>query len=207
MKYLLALALVLMGCGSDNGGDNAKDTDKVKSSSQNSPKPADNQITSIALETKDDLPACEALNDTQLAYIMDLDIFYVCKSLDWKLVAIKGEDGKNGTNGSNGSDGISSNSSNLWHDSITGYNWLLGGPGTAWTAATSCSNGYREPTNNEGLDAALHGIRSIASLLSLNLEFWTGIANDASYIGLTNGSASIKAGITSEARSIFCVKE
>lgn len=206
MYKLLILFLALQGCGS---GDHSspdhvgKALAKSGTEATEAPQVEEPTIDSISLSTAADLPDCLKANNHQLAYILSEELFYTCSDLAWARVEIKGKDGSNGVKGA---DGISNNSSNLWHDQITGLDWLLGGPGTAWNAESACSNGYREPSNAEGLAAALHGVRAIAGVLGLNLEFWTGIGNDASYVGLTAGVVSLKAGITTDARSIFCVK-
>lgn len=195
-RYLIAITLLLTNCGSDDSKPTKADEEVAISATPATPS------QTIALETNADLPACEKANKGQLAYVIDEETFYSCDE-SWAVIEVKGKNGKDGVDGQ---DGISSNSSNLWHDQITGLDWVLGGPGTSWMAEAACTNGYREANSAEGLLAAQHGIRAIASLIGLNMEFWTGVGNDASYIGLTAGVAAIKAGVTSDSRSIFCVK-
>lgn len=200
------LVLSMSGCGSESSGNNENSDSEKQEKGVVTSSP---DIDSIALESKSELPECVKENESQLAYVIDEDQFYVCKS-SWKVVSIKGKQGDKGEKGDSGSTVIrDSNNSNYWTDSITGYQWFLGGTATKANALITCTGDYRLPTLEEGKTAVNHGIRLIAADIGANADFWSSSFNLAGvpqFVTLNAGNAEGSDGTSVMTKSVFCVK-
>lgn len=194
MKRLLTLLLTLTACGHEDGAKQAAATTAPVATARG---------YSIALNTLSEMPACTADNETQLAYVAEVQLFYVCTSTRWTEVAIKGADGKDGTagaagtNGKDGVDGVDGAPlpANEWIDPLTGMHWIVGGATTA-ALGVRCGKG-RAPTNEEAVDAVAHGI-FVAFPPGIN-DMWTATGQ---VLNVANAYAP-----TSGAHGNFCIKE
>lgn len=178
MKALLLVTLfVLFGCGRDDGGEAAE----TKSDSQKSSNGED-KITSIALESKEDLPACNEETKHMLAYIIDSEIFMTCQGTSWVEIEIKGKDGENGVDGKDGSNAQAEPDLplNSWIDPFTSREWVLVGSGQCPTTK-EYAPGCFIPDYVAALEAASHGLLGKVNELSLPTNFW---ANDGVCSGL-----------------------
>lgn len=197
---IMALTAILSGCGSDQGDDSAASTspesDKLAEGKASS-------LGSIRLQAKDDLPECTEENNTQLAYIIDDEAFYVCEALEWVEAEIKGKDGQKGQDGSDGQDASLSNS---WVDPVTGYEWMIGGYGT-WTGSY-CATGYQRPDVWIAGDAIAHGLITASLSISGPNNIWTinhdVASNQGQYLDV-NGTWVYAA--KTSAKGIFCYKQ
>ena len=94
----IVLALATWSCGfgkkSDGGGSGGAAKDDA---------PSDR--TSLAIQTKSDLPECGDGNASQLAYVLEEEMFYACSGSQWTAISIQGPKGDKGDTGSQGEQG------------------------------------------------------------------------------------------------------
>ncbi len=164
-NLIFALILLLASCGDGNSSEPSNASEPTISDETQKDLPAVSSTSSIALKTKENLPECLEANDTQLAYIIDEEIFYVCDTLEWQAVDIKGADGNDG------SDGQDAELANTWTDPNTGLNWLIGGNGTWSTDA--CPDGWQRPNVWQGTAAVANGLLVASAQISGPDDIWS----------------------------------
>lgn len=195
--YIFIFILIVFGCGRESAK-NENSTDSKVSPKESSKKAIeDNSPQSISLESKADLPECAAKNQTQLAYILENKTFYVCKK-EWVAIDI-------------GPQYEEPLAYNEWKDPITQKIWLIGNTANYAAAKLTCSGDYRLPSSDEGMIAALHGIRIIAQQMNAPANFWTNIEDDgfsAQMIYLNGHNPTIGHSVmTLDTISVFCIKD
>jgi hypothetical protein len=201
VNYML-LSLLLVGCGSDS-----EDKSAASTSPESDIYHTDevSNVRSISLKEKSDLPECLEANDTQLAYVIDEEAFYVCESSEWVEADIKGKDGERGADGNNGSDGQDGTPSNQWLDPNDGKTWLIGGNG-AWTVSF-CPAGWTRPNVWEGTAAVAHGLLVASAQISGPDDIWTINFDVSSNLGQyvdVNGAWVYSP--KTDSRGMFCYK-
>ena len=197
IMFAIVIFLLLTSCGSSSGSDSDDADTKGEVASSQDP------LASIALESKDKLPKCHKDNDTQLSYIIDEDMFYTCSEGEWVEVDAQGKDGKTVE--------VDNEIYHSWTDPFTSLTWVFAGTSDyqsfSYSAVQTCAtSGFRMPTKAEGVAAKAHGIRSIATELGHNEDFW--VESDTTGGALpwrinVNGSQQVVATTTN---SIFCIK-
>lgn len=114
-----------------------------------------NGPTTLALDSKKDLPDCSSDNQDQLVYIIKEQQFYTCDD-KWTKIDIQGEDG---------ADAEQLGEDN-YLDKITGYVWQIGNATDWTTASTACTGDFTGADRATIRTAVLHG-------LSLPAGVWT----------------------------------
>lgn len=204
-ELLTMILLILIGCGREE-----------ESNKQGASSP---QLLSIALQSKDDLPECSRLNDTQMSYVIDIEQYFVCKEESWMEIdppsntktakGSKGEDGKDGTDGE-------TVTTNNWYDSTTGKLWIIGAQVNVGLINTACSGNYRLPTKDEALGAAIRGLGVAASTINGPTTMWTSTpyvpssgAGSQTFINAINTAPSDAESIiaNSQSKGLFCVEK
>ena len=162
MQNLIWL-LLLIGCGDDKGNNETESKEDITT------------LQSIALKSKHDLPECLESNETQLAYVKDEKVFYVCEKGDWLAIDLEVKSEIKtvvGAKGDDGSDGETVTTNN-WYDSVTGKYWLIGSNNTYDNAFAGCISPWRLPGKNEALAAAQRGLGVAASTINGPTTMWT----------------------------------
>lgn len=213
MKTLLIImSFVFVSCGGSDGGGSASDTPASEVNAQSEDNPARNQ--SITLASVSDLPDCDETIDKQLVYVLDEEMFYLCRKGEWVEVSIKGEDGRDGVDGQDGVTTVveeeATNKKNQWVDTLTGLTWLIGGGGTYAQAVAACTSGYRVPTWAEAELAIGHGLRAIAASIPATQNFWidpTGTGQTGAWYATETSGLPNKFQVAATAGyAIYCVK-
>ena len=200
LMKIIFIVSILTACGTDKGSDSPSSDSEAQ---EKSVVTQSDEISSIALDSKSELPSCDESNATQLAYILDEDTFYVCRKESWSVIDLKGKDGVTTT-----VQVEVGNKANQWIDSVSGLSWQLGGVGTIAMANAACLAPYRLPTKDEASDAVSRGIRLIAIDIGANPDFWTSMIDYGTFIFMSASGGVWQAGVGSSStqKSVFCVK-
>lgn len=211
-RIVLLVSFLVLSCGTENGGGGAN---LVSPSDQRLP---DDQAAESPhaqlVATQAEAPACDAAGEGRLIYVKDESVFKACASGAWEAIDLKGPKGdkgdpgdagakgKDGSDGDNGTDGLGT----LWVDPITGYRWIAATSGTFATALLACDGDYALPTENELLDAALHGM---ANSLDQHATAWAGPDSGNAWNYSVSLGANPTAGTTTKTDTIgvYCVKK
>lgn len=198
MKILVLTAVLVLGCGTHDGG-------KAAGSSL-----ADNPTSTVLVDkpqmahlvaSKDLLKPCTAENDSQLVYVKGDGQFYSCEALIWTPIDLNGRDGVDGKDGKDGASAFNI-PENHWVDPMSGKTIAIGA--TMWTGEVSCTSPWRLPANGtEARSFALHGLSEKLGRLGLSKSFW--FAND-NYIDGSSTSYFARQDILA-ARVLICVKD
>ncbi len=200
LKIALVFAL-LSGCGqpASDGGKPAPAAHPVTSAGEPSPPLTPSGKPAMLVET---LPACSPAEEGWIVYLVPAAELQACESGSWTTLLIKGDTGETGHSGRDGADGAPGKagaagaqgiagaagaagtdgkpiSANVWADPVSDQLWLIGG--TADTAPTSCTNGWRLPTPAEIVTASSRGIfGALASSLATDAAYECGWTTDSS---------------------------
>lgn len=208
MKFLILVLLLLVSCGTDDGGGSANLVD-----AQTSKKDDKNKLQSLYVANADKLPSCSDENDSQLAYAKQEDAFFVCNAGNWDEITIDGDQGEKGEKGDDGEQGDAGMAvDNTWEDPITGYTWLIGSNAVWATANSACSGSWSLGTRAEVLAAALHGLGVASDNLGGPDNTWTiestGTGTYYSIITLqASPTSESTGGPTVTLRGSICVKK
>lgn len=182
-KFLLVSPLILAACGAEDAVKQAPQETSLTEQADEPAAPASPNASILAVR---ELPACDALSNGQMVYVVPTGEFKICDATtgDWLIVSIKGEQGDDGLDGKNGKDGVNgvngvdgaqgpqgvqgvqgedgqTASNNMWYDPVADKWWLKGnGAVTNWVDATTsiCTGAWQVPSIAEYHDAMIRGL-------------------------------------------------
>lgn len=206
MKNLMILVVLLASCGTvydeNEPGlereESLEDADNSGNSENNALPPeieTEEFLASIALENSAEMPECEVKNLTQLTYIMDTNLFFLCTKTGWQNIQLSGEKGDKGDTGEDGvttvieTEVLAPNRLNIWEDPVTNQIWFMGAKNAQGTLVSVCTGDYRSPTQDEVQMAAFRGMVLVAKDIGVTTGIWTdtpGLCYDFANEGVRN---------------------
>lgn len=175
MILIAGIMWLLTGCGSD--------PQSTKEPAQDVPRETiQYQQKSFALESIDELPACDQQTQNWLVFVSSESQFFSCRNEEWFAIDIDGKNGKDGIDGIAGNDGADgrdgkdgvdgvngADTSQFWRDPITDKIWFKAGQTYGSTLKATCipsqapygggvEGTFRWPTHDEVIGAVNHGI-------------------------------------------------
>lgn len=168
----LILVLTLTSCGA---ADNSSDPTSTRTSTVEEK----GTVTALGVNLLSDRPSCTTSNNYQLVYVKSEKIFYNCQALVWEKVdinpsnvAIKGDKGDAGLPAP----------SNVWIDSVTGFQWLIGSStNNYYFWNQSCVGAWRKATITELVDANHRGLIQKVQALGMPVILWRTAQPDTFY--------------------------
>lgn len=190
MKILFIIS-VITACGSSKSSDSSNEEVETTKIEQE-----ETTIMSMAIGSKSELPKCEKKNDTQLAYIKDEAIFYVCEDGQWASIEIE-----------NTTEVIGSNT---WTNPADGSIWTLHSEELYARAAKMCKGEFSLPTKEQLRDAINRGILDVQTNSQVRKGSWTKEENSGAHLFMVLNSTTNQIdetwGGNSHVVPVFCVK-
>lgn len=142
--------LLLTGCGSSSGGNNAKSVAAPNSTTESIEDKAIAETPSHALAVAE-LPECSEANLHQLVYLTSKSQFYTCEG-DWQPIDISVEQKV-----------IAPEKSFLWFDEVTGRYWFIKDPAPSYLACPDSGSSqivktFENPNTDEIQEALANGM-------------------------------------------------
>lgn len=178
-KIYIILVIWFVGCGQLKKGNDNSESSTIGNGHNNK---------TMALDSKDELPACEEANNKQLVYVIDEEQFYTCSEGEWAEIDIQGKDAEQLDD-------------NHFLDKVTGYVWQIG-ISTSWGLANGCSGDWKWPDEGVLKEAVLHGLEAGGN------SFWSSSEHsNGSHAYMVTATATASAQVKTNSYRAVCYRE